>query len=472
MTYTAPEQTTPLIEQESEAAQHDSFIRPITPFEEKRQEIIDRRETISAQSATRNELSNMFPNTPELGNYFNPRPSLGSRKTTLSSAQTPLPSDNFEFLKRPYEPEISRPFPSAPSAKSLKKKSSLGNFFLRKKSSIVSIATARENFDGQNALGIEMAPTTPLALTPTMSTETFPRFSQDTPSVRPTLSKQVSYNGLEKSTTTTSTIHSLETHTAPGIIQSGLSEIAEDDQFKRMLKMKASLPNLRSRRFYEKATDGSGGEDHFFIRTGDEYERYTHVVIPRAATSQAQAPKKDIRKAKSFTSLRLWATKDTQETTKPRKTSRFRREPKEGETISSRMISEPFPMRSRHNFASLAPESRDKEYARRWFIEEARARRYGLNKPDGEPWKDEDEEMEKKEKKRKGTGILRQKKKEEEAPPPFEMPRATPKVPERPNRQRWDSIFPRRAPPPKPKSTTHTPIDLGKYAKIPGKVIL
>ena len=468
--------TTPFVEQGSEAAQHDSFTRPITPFEDKRREVIARRETISDRSTDSLELSHTFSHIPEMGSHYNSRPGLGSRKTisrSVSSVKTPLPNDNFEFLNRQYEPEPPcHSLSSTPPEMILKMKPSFGNFFPRKKSSVASIATLRnnDNNDSPNALGIEMAALAPLTLRPTRSIESFPRFSQDPLSERRTLRKQINFSSLQKSDTRV-TMHSIRSCTASGMTSTGLVEIAEDEQLKKMLKKKSSLPNLRSKRFYEKATDGARGIDHFFIQTGDDYERYRHMAIPRPATSQGPK-KKEIRKAKSFALLCSWATAgptETKKTVRAHKSSLFRREPTEGEKIRGKTISEPFPTELQNDPALLAPESRSKEYTRKWFIEEARAQRYGLNKPEGDPIK-EDENFEKKE-----LDFLFLRKKREEVvmvEKPFEMPRATPKLPTRPNKQRWNSIFPRRALPKRQKPTTHTPIDLSKYVKYPGKGIV
>ena len=504
----ASRQTTPLVEQGSDAAQHDSFVTPITPFEDKRREVITRRETISSGSCPPFAFNHTFSNTLEMGSYFDHRPATGSRKMTMqwaTSVKPSLPSDNLEFLKRPYVPEPHcQPLPSASSEKSLKKKSSIGSLFLRQKSSVASIATLRDGatIDSENALGIEMGP-----IESAKSTEAFPRFSQDPPSerptlrkqqsfnnslqkaetqilysfrsrtasgfagnppaVRPTLRKQPSFNPLQKSETQ-GTMHSIRSRAASGFAGSGLSEIAEDEQLKRMLKSKASLPNIRSRRFHEKSEDGSG-VDHVFIQTGDDYERYRHMAIPRPATSQGPK-KKEVRKAKSFASIKSWATAGTTDskTIRPRKSTVFRREPQEGERIRGKTISEPFSMALQSTPALLPPESRSKEYTRKWFIEEARAKRYGLSKPAGDPMKLEGEKVGKR---LEMPFLTKNTKKDarEKGSKVFEMPRATPMVPTKPNRQKWDSIFERRPLPKKEKPKTYTPLNLSKYTKYGGK---
>jgi hypothetical protein len=533
----------PLLMQGSEAAQHESFTRPITPFADKRQEVIARRETISGRSSSFElsrtassthemsslEFSRTSSTTPEMGSYYNPRTGPGSRKASLL-AKPPLINDSFEFLKRPYEPEPPTcTLPRTPSQYALKKVSSISNFFVRKKSSALSIATVRDdgNVDSENALGIQMEPR---ALRPTQSTETFSRFSEDIPSERRsfkkqksygaierlkalpvmhsfrpgiavgianteptgyterfprfsqetqsrprTLKKQVSYSALERSSTRP-TLHSFRScapTATPNVTELVVSDIAEDtEQLKRMLKPKSSLPNLRCKRFYEKAEDGSGGIDHFFVQTGDDYERYRHVPVPRPPPTQMSKKnerKKEVRKARSFSSLRSRAANDMEKTIRPRKSSLFRREPQEGDKIRGKTISEPFPMILHNSPALLAPESRSKEYTRKWFLEQGRARRYDLNPPVGDPIKDELHEE--KDDMKLPSLVKKVLGKEEIDDKEFEFPRATPKPLVRPERQRWDSIFPRRAPP-RPKKEVvrnYTPIDLGKYAKFPGK---
>jgi hypothetical protein len=341
----------------------------------------------------------------------------------------------------------------------LKKKSSFGSLFLRKKPSTTSVATLRDNFDydsstlndSQNALGIEMAP-----LRPTKSTETFPRFSQDAQSIRPTLRKQVSFSDLDKSESRLAK-HSFRSRAASGQAGSGLTEIAEDENLKRKLKKKSSLPTFGSKPIRQK-----------FVATGNDYERITVINVSQSSTSHGPPKKQEVSKAKSFASIRSWTsagTTDTKKTVRPRKSSVFRPEPQEGEHIRGQTISEPFPMKLHNSPALLPPESQSKEWIRRWFIEEARAKRYDLNPPAGKPTKDEEEKVEEK---KRGLGFFREKEEVVVVEKEFEYPRATPKIPDRPNRQRWDSIFPRR-PVEKKKPTTHTPIDIGKYAKYPSK---
>ena len=450
--------TTPFVEQGSEAAKHDSFTRPITPFEDKRREVIARRETVSSRPKTALELSHTFPHTPGASSN-NTRPA--SCMTTSRSIKTPLPNDNLEFLKRPYEPE-PRPLPSIPTGTTLKKKSSFGSLFLRKKPSTTSVATLRDNFDydnstlndSQNAFSIEMAP-----LRPEISTETFPRFSQDAQSIRPTLRKQVSFTDLDKSESRLA-MHSFRSRAVSSHTGLGLTEIAEDKNLKRKLKKKSSLPTFGSKPINE-----GGAIKQKFVATDDDYERITVMNVPRSSTSHGPLKKQAVRKAKSFASIRSWTTAgttDTKNTVRPRKSSVFRREPQEGEHIRGKTISEPFPMKLHYSPTLLPPESQSKEWTRQWFIEEARAKRYDLNPPEGKPLQDEEEKVAEK---KSGLGFFREKKEEVAVvEKEFEYPRATPKIPDRPNRQRWDSIFPRR-PVEKKQPTTHTPIDIGKYAK-------
>ena len=427
--------STPFVEPGSEAARHESFSRPFTPFEDRRREIIEHRRRISTRPETSFDFSRSFTRTSETGSYFGG--GGRSRNTTLRSTKSRLPSDNFDFLNRPYEP-----LPLSPMEHTLESKSSFGSMFVLNKSSAGSLATSHESFNNHNPLGI--------ALKYSRSVEPFPRFSNDNQvSEYPTLKKQVSFGHLEGSPSK-NTLRSFKSR-ASGLAGNGLAEISENEQMKRELKTKRSLPAFRSKKHGE---PGFEIGDVFFVETGDEYERFVTIPAP------PPRKRKQVHKSKSFASFISGRT--SEKTIKPRKSSLFRREP-DGEKITSKNISESFPvdLHKYNDYLNENEETRCKEYTRKWLLEESRAKKFDLNRPAGDPMK----EPEKESMMSMVPMFIRRKKK---PLPPFEFPRATPRPLVRPNRQRWDSIFPRRALPPKAKPTTHIPIDLSKYTKYPG----
>ena len=461
-TRTQSRPATPPVDQGSEAAKHDSFTRPITPFEDIRRDIIARREAVTGPPKTAMELS--IPPTPEMESYYHSKPT--GHKTTLRSVTTPLPNDNFAFLKQPYEPPPPCPLPPIPTNPTLKKKSSFGSLFVSRKSPAPSNSSLRNKFDidSQNALGIKMAPLIPV------KSETFPQYPQDVPSEGHPLRKQISSSDLEKSEsrTTLNTLHSSRSRAASGMAGSGLSGVAEDETLTRKLKKQRSLPSIIN---HKASTSGATREK--FVVGGNNYERITVIDIPveapRPATSHGPSTKQELRKAKSFASIRSWAAigTDTKKTVRLRKSSNFRCEPQEGETIRGKTISEPFPMNLQNKPSLLKPESQSKEWTRKWFVEQGRAKRFDLNPPEGGPIRN----FERAEEKKGGLASWLRKEKKEEVEvveKAFEFPRATPKIPDKPNKQRWNSIFPRREVV-KKKPTTHTPIDIGKYVDYPGR---
>ena len=420
----------PFIVQTSEAAQHERFTRPITPFADKRQEVISRRETIQSASIRTSSL--------ELGGTRSSTPDMSSLELSRSLSQTPE-TGNY------YHPRPRR-------------------------SHKASSALAMHSFRSHTASRVPSSE-------PARSIETLSPFSQDTQSRPRSLKKKSSFSILERSVSR----HTTHPQAPETVADSILAREAENDEFKHILKPKPSTPAtpaLHTKQFYEES--GDGGIDHFFVGTGDEYERYMHVPIARTTPIPVseEPKKKEVRKAKSFASMRSWATNDTEKTVRPRKSSLFRREPQKGDSIHAKTISEPFLMEFSTSPALQEPESRSKEYTRKWFIEQGRADRYGLNQPAGSPMKDENiEQMPEPKKKmpRLVKNILR--KEEDEVvvvEREFEMPRATPKPLVRPERQRLDTIFPRRAPPRPRKEVVknYTAIELGKYAKYPGKEAL
>jgi hypothetical protein len=113
-----------------------------------------------------------------------------------------------------------------------------------------------------------------------------------------------------------------------------------------------------------------------------------------------------------------------------------------------------------------------KEYTRQWLMEEARARKYDLIKPEGRPI---NKEMPKRRLQQRRSSVsdvpLQPKRvrilKESTVRRAFEEPRATPKPPQLPYRARKDSIFAPREPPPpcSPPAAKSRELDISKYSK-------
>jgi len=182
-----------------------------------------------------------------------------------------------------------------------------------------------------------------------------------------------------------------------------------------------------------------------FISTGDDYERFT-----------VASPIKTLKKMRSFTSFVSTTASDKTitpstygTTTHKRKVSKLTKSRPANSVITSADIAEPFPLDFQkpfpENLYKDPEEFRSKEYTRRWFLEEARARKYGLQKPEGNK--------------------IRESEKAKDMIVPFEAPRAAPQVPQRPDITREDSIFPQPARKPRPRAMTYTAIDISKYAK-------
>jgi len=289
---------------------------------------------------------------------------------------------------------------------------------------------------------------------------------------RPKLKRQVPFSflerGLEK---VTSKVELMRLSSRASGSTFGFDEISEAP-----IKKKKSLPSLGKLPFFggrqkddEIMEEGyredeyrcivEGGEVVEFVETFDPYQRF---VVATPAVHQKP------RKMRSESSMR---SQDSQSTITPKSyrskmpmmplRSIFSRKSSSPEmVITSDEIKEPFPLELRKDLNPPKPtprmwelndEEREKEYTRKWLLEEARAKKYDLNKPDGDPLLP----MRKKSAK-KGKGGGRE---------GIEMSRAKPKPLVRPTRTRFDGIFHPHMPEHQEKKLKYRPIDISKCEK-------
>ena len=412
---------TPFIEPNSEAALSETFRRPVTPLANPRKALHRHKRTISSiRLATSFDIGGSSPGTVDIANELS-----DNLDWPLISPSTVLPSANPDFLQRPYE---SSPHPA------LKKKTSFGSLFLRRKAS-VGVASLRDNFEQEDALGIK--------LTRSRTTETLLGSSNDEePDELPQLEKQMSQGSNEEDMrpwTTVSRRSDAEPSPKPNTkVKMSFASMFVKNSMQRELEPEPE--------FIETA-------DHYFtlanhnitLRKARSYSSFmsrasSERTLNPASTSGRSTPRKTLLKSPLKS---------------PRKSPRlFKKRSTEG-IVTSADIPEPFPYALQKQ--QLTPrmirdleENRAMEYSRDWFLAEARAEKCDYNPPTGGPIK-EPTNME------KWNPYV-----------PFETPRATPNPPTRP--ERWDphSIFADRRMPlkkEKDKSRKYERVDVKRFDK-------
>jgi hypothetical protein len=412
--------TTPFFEPNSEATRSETFWRPVNPLADPRAILQTHRRTISSinRPATSLDFRGPFNGTLDMTIRQSDSPSI-----PLISPNTALPSDNLEFLQRPYE-SSTHPV--------LKKKTSFGNLFLRRKASAASSAF-QDNFDEIDALGIKPTSAKPM--------ETFPRFSTDEQlGERPKLKKQFSLGFLED-------------EMRPWSRASRRSDAEPSPKPKTKAKM--TFVSM----FTKNSTQGELEPD--FIETADKhFTLANHSSILQKARSYGSSisPTDSERtltpgSTSGRTTPRKTALKPPLKS--PRKTPRLFRKRSTEVIITSADIKEPFPLALQKQV--LTPridkdpnKARAEQYSRDWFLADAHAKNFDWNKPAGGPVKEPT-------KKEKRNPYI-----------PFETPRATPKPPKRPERWNPNSIFPSRRVPPrkeKDRAKKYGRLDVSKFDK-------
>jgi hypothetical protein len=505
----------PKFEPLSEAAMDENFNKPIPPLCRPRPQLHEtrRKRTISADKPVFPFQVRKNVSHQEFKSLYN-QPLDGEAAYSVNE----LPKDYFEFLNGPYKPS---PLTQCPKESSphlypkpeMKKTPSFGNF-LRKKSSSNSLHR-QDRQNSQSGLGIKFTKSNS-----STKTESFPAYVMEgrdeehvielprlkepaswnhfsrpkkqeerRPSEpfspfpgdelpRQKLKKQVSFSflerGLEKVTSKVDLMR-------PSSRSSG-STFGFDETSELLVKKKRSLPSLGTLLFlggrqkdeeiemeeedeYRLVLQDSDPE---FVETHDPYQRFV-VATP--------AVHKKLRKMQSESSMTSQRSVDSQRTITPNSYKRkgstmplrsifSRMTSREGMVITSDDIKELFPRELRKDLNPPKPtprmwelndDEREKEYTRKWLLEEARAKRYDLNKPDGDPL------LPMPKKSSRGLGGIMGGKKckgEEEV---IEMPRATPKPLVRPTGTRFDGIFHPHMPTHVEKKLKYKPIDISKY---------
>jgi hypothetical protein len=219
------------------------------------------------------------------------------------------------------------------------------------------------------------------------------------------------------------------------------------------------------------------------IETGGEYERF--IIVAEGSGEEDRPSPSDLGDAlpTSPTPGRLRPTKsmgdlkyDWALTTVPKKKpikvlKKIMKRNVTGTLITTADISSPIPQASPEWEEDLIATI-SKEHTRQWLMEEARARRQDLLKPQGRPVNKEMPKKRLQQRKSPLPGVALQPKRVRILKEPvviraFEEPRATPKPPQLPYRARKDSIFaPREPPPPPPPAAKKSrELDVSKYSK-------
>ncbi|TAQ86752.1 hypothetical protein B7494_g4913 [Chlorociboria aeruginascens] len=443
----------------------------------------------SGQPTTPFEKSDTLTNNSTLDNGRLDRP-----KPTLMSKKTILPSDNLDFLQRPYEGPYGEPSDHTYLRPLVKKKSSFSSLFLRKKSSSSTICD-NSNEKSSSKISLDHAKSREFEPSPKSPTE-LDEF--DSPSLR----KQFSFGylgqkgerltvrqgpkihqtePLDTSTPkpeTTRTVRlklaelnaRLEAQKAAKLEREKLKR-REVERKKALKAKKIKQEKLRKEREklrrMEKKTRLLNSES-VFVRTGEDYERF--VFQSPEMMMSLQGKKK--RSGTSFKPKKI--IKASKFRVSPRKIVRTQRAANTLTNTPDIIVSLPAFLRMSSNFKEKdIDELQSQEYTRKWFLEEARASRYGLEKPVGRPFLERPRQAPKTPLavltpkvpffSKPKTPIIPSPGSASSPIVPYEQPRATPKIPQRPTLVKEHSIFPEREILPQSPKPRYTWVDTTKY---------